>query len=476
MKIQTYIKGHLVLLALATSVGLTSCGVLNTNRYEAPVADEQGLFRGKHPTDTTTIANIPWQEYFTDPNLQTLIEEGIVNNHDLRIAITRIRQAEAGLTIARSAYFPTVALTGQVEHTQISSNAKGKEKALGYNAGDQWFLGIAVQWEADIWGKFNSKSKAAYAQLMNTHAYRNLIQTSLISNIATTYYSLLALDEQLRITRETIGLLQESTSTMKDMMQAGMLNRAGVKQSEALLYSTRVSVPGLEVQIRQLENSLSIMLGRTPGTIIRASLHEQSVSVHLACGVPAQMLAKRPDVFQAEMSFRYAFEMKNVAQRSLYPSLTLGSSSASTVGYASNTLSSFFDLKNVIANIVGGLTQPLFAGNQLRGQLKVAKAQQEEALLVFEQTVLKASQEVSNIIFTYESSLRKNENRTRQVEALTVAMDDTQNLLIAGEANYTEVLNTEQNLLQAQLGQVSDKLEQLQASVNLYRALGGGVE
>ncbi len=470
------IKG-IVLLVLTASIGLTSCGVLNTNKYKSTVTDTQELFRGENPTDTTTIANIPWREYFKDPNLQLLIEEGIANNYDLRIAFTRIKQAEVGLTIAKSAYFPTIALAGQVEHTQISVNGKGKEKVLGYNGGDQWFLGIAVQWEADIWGKLNSKSKASYAQLMNTYGYRNLIQTSLVSNIATTYYSLLALDEQLRITRETIGLLSKSTSTMRDMMQAGMLNRAGVKQSEALLYSTKVSVPSLEMQISQLENSLSLMLGRKPGPITRTSLHDQSVPSHLDCGIPAQMLAKRPDVFQAEMSFRYAFEMKNVAQRSMYPTLTLGTSgNAATVGYVSNTLSQFFDPKKIIANIVGGLTQPLFAGNQLRGQLKVARAQQEEALLTFEQTVLKASQEVSNIMFTYESSLRKNENRAKQVEALTVAVDDTQNLLIAGEANYTEVLNAEQNLLQAQLGQVSDKLEQLQAGVNLYRALGGGIE
>jgi outer membrane protein TolC len=261
---------------------------------------------------------------------------------------------------------------------------------------------------------------------------------------------------------------------MDAMMQAGLLNRAGVKQSEALLRSTLVSVPGLESQIRQLENSLSILVGRKPGSIARTTLMEQAVPSELEHGIPAQMLSKRPDVLQAEMGFRYAFEMTKVAQKSLYPSLTLGSSSS--VGFASNTLSQFFKPTNILANIVGGLTQPIFAGNQLRGQLKVAKAQQEEALLTFEQTVLKASQEVSDIMYTYDSSLRKNEDRSKQVDALAIAVDDTKLLLKAGEANYTEVLNAEQNLLQAELGQVNDKLEQLQASVNLYRALGGGIE
>ena len=469
--IRKYTKG-VVLLGVVLSMGLTSCGVLNTNKYKAPEIDAVDMFRGENPTDTTTIANIPWKEYFTDPALQALIDEGIANNYDLQIAHTRIQQAEAGLLVAKSAYFPTLALAGQVNHTQISQN-KGKERVLGYKGSTQYMLGVAAQWELDIWGKLNSRSKAQYAQLMSTHAYRNLIQTSLVANIATTYYSLLALDEQLRITKETVELLKENTATMNQMMQAGLLNRAGVKQSEALLYGTQVSIPSMEIQIRQLENALSMILGRKPGTIIRTSIQVQGIPAHMDYGIPAQMLAKRPDVYQAEMGFRYSFEMRNAAQRSLYPSLTLGTS---TVGYASNTLTQFFNPTNIMANIIGGITQPLFAGNQLKGQYKIAKAQQEEALLTFQKTVLTASQEVSNILYTYQASLRKNQDRAKQVDALFMAVEDTQLLLKAGEANYMEVLQAEQGLLQAQLGQVGDKLEQLQATVNLYRALGGGIE
>ena len=464
-----------LLLGVIFLMGFTSCGIINT--YKAPEIDSQNLFREENPTDTTTIADIPWREYFTDPALQALIDEGLANNFDMRIAYTRIQQAEAALVIAKSSYFPTIYLAGQVSQTQLSVDKNDNKKVLGYNGGTTWGLGLAVSWEADLWGKLSSRSRAQYANLLATQSYRNLIQTSLVSNIATTYYTLLALDEQLKITKETVGLLKESTATMDAMMQAGLLNRAGVKQSEALLYGTQVSIPSLEMQIRQLENTLSMLVGRNPGTIERATIQNQPVPSRLAYGVPAQMLAKRPDVFQAEMGFRYAFEMKNAAQRSLYPSLTLGSStSPATVGYVSNTLSQFFKPENIIASIVGGLVQPLFAGNQLKGQYKIAKAQQEEALLTFKQTVLNASVEVSNILYTYESSLRKNDDRSRQVESLRTAVNDTKKLLQAGEANYTEVLNSEQNLLQAQLGQVSDKLEQLQATVNLYRALGGGVK
>ena len=465
-----------VLSGIILLMGFTSCGIINT--YKTPEVDSQNMFRDGNPTDTTTIADIPWKDYFTDPALQALIDEGLANNFDMRIAYSRIQQAEAALVIAKSAYFPTIFLAGQVSQTQMSADKDGNnKKVLDYNGGTTWGLGFAVSWEADLWGKLSSKSKAQSANLLGTYAYRNLVQTSLVSNIATAYYTLLALDEQLKITKETVELLKESTATMSAMMQAGLLNRAGVKQSEALLYGTQVSIPSIEMQIRQMENTLSMLVGRVPGPITRKAIQDQSIPARLAYGVPAQMLAKRPDVFQAEMGFRYAFEMKNFAQRSLYPSLTLGSStSPTTVGYASNTLSQFFSIQNIIANVIGGLVQPIFAGNQLKGQYKIATAQKEEALLTFRKTVLNASDEVSTILYTYESSLRKNENRSKQVESLRTAVSDTKKLLQAGEANYTEVLNSEQNLLQAQLGQVNDKLEQLQATVNLYRALGGGVK
>jgi len=461
---------RIVLGSLLLCFTLSSCQVVN--KYKTPEIDSDELYRGENPQDTTTIASIPWNNYFTDPYLQALIKEGLENNYDMRIVFTRIRQAEVNLNMAYAAYFPSATLVGQAQQNRISIT-DGKKDVLG-NSSNQFSLGIAVQWEADIWGKINRQSRARYAQFLNSHAYKNLMRTSLIANIATSYYSLLALDEQLKVTLETIELLKESTATMEAMMTAGMLNGAAVQQSRALLYNTQISVPNLEIQIRKLENSLSVMLGRKPGPIMRYTLDEQTVPATLQHGVPFQMLAKRPDVRQAELSFRSAFEMTNAAQASLYPSITLNS--GSMIGYGATTLSNFFKPEHLFANIIGGLTQPLFARGQLLGQVKIAKAQQEEALLTFEKTVLAAGQEVSDILYTFESSLKKNELRENQVESLDTAVYYTQELLKAGEANYTEVLTAEQNLLQAQLGQVSDKLEQLQAVVNLYRALGGGAE
>lgn len=460
----TILSGMILLL------GFSSCQVMN--KYQSPEVNTSGFFRDKNSEDTTTIANIPWRDYFQDPILQNLIDEGLSQNLDLQITYTRIRQAEVNLGIAKAAYFPSVALVGQVDHSR-SSVKDGKKDVLGSHS-EMYSLGISATWELDIWGKLNRQSKASYAQFLSSHAYRNLIQTSLISNIATSYYSLLALDEQLRVTNETIGLLQESLQTMEAMMDAGLTNAAAVQQSRALLYSTQISVPDLNTQIQKLENSLSVLLGRRPGPIPRRTLQDQQIAQQLKFGVPAQMLAKRPDVQQAELSFRSAFELTNAAQASFYPSITL--STGSMIGYGATTLSNFFKPENIFASIIGGLAQPIFAKKQLTGQLEIRKAQQMEALLTFEQTVLNASKEVSDILFGYESSLQKNDPRKKQVEALTTAVDFTQELLKAGEANYLEVISAEQSMLQAKLNQVNDKLEQLQYSVQLYKALGGGVE
>ena len=325
---------------------LSSCSL--TKRYHTPATDTNGLFRGENPVDTTTIAHIPWRSFFTDPDLQRLIEEGLEANFDLRIAYTQIQQAEANLRITRSAYFPTVALAGQVTHTRTSNGQRGKD-VLGYHT-TEYSLGISSTWEADIWGRLNRQNRAQYARFLNSHAYRDLIRTSLIANIATTYYSLLALDEQLQITQETIRLLQESTETMQIMMEQGMLNAAAVEQSKALYYSTVVSVPDLESSIRRTENALSILIGRKPGPITRTSLADQQADSSMYHGIPMQMLAYRPDVRQAELSFRSAFELTQAARAAFYPSITLGT--GSMIGYSATTLSSFFKPEILIAYII----------------------------------------------------------------------------------------------------------------------------
>ncbi|OJV87563.1 MAG: RND transporter [Bacteroidia bacterium 44-10] len=454
-------------------LGLSSCQVLN--RYQTPEMDTSNLYRNDHREnysgDTATIADIPWREYFTDAYLIGLIEESLEHNADLQVAVTTIRQAEANLNMARVSYFPTVALTGQVTNTTTSD----ADKTLGYNS-QNVSLGIAASWELDIWGKLNRQSRSRYALFLQSHSYRNLIQSSLIANIATSYYSLLALDAQLGITTETVRLLEENVETMMALKEAGMqnVNEAAVEQSRALMLRTKLSIYDLESAIHQMENAISVMLGREPGTIERSSFEAQTVPAKLSTGVPAQLLARRPDVMQAELDFRSAFELTNAAQASFYPSVTLNA--GSMIGFVAPGFSNFFSSENLLANVIGGITQPIFNRGQLKGNLKIAEARQEATLITFENTVLRAGQEVSDILFSYESSVRKNSIRQEQIDSSQKAVEYTKDLLVAGEANYTEVLTAEQNYLSAQLGEVSDKLEQLQYSVNLYRALGGGAE
>ena len=389
----------------------------------------------------------------------------------MQIALTRIKQAEATLSMAKGNRLPDVSAGFQVDHTRTSSGENGRD-ILGYTS-NQNSLGFLASWEVDLWGKLASKSRAQYANYLNSFEYKNLVQTELIANIANKYYNLLSLDRQLQITKETIVLLLEGAETMAALKEAGQQNAAAVEQSNALLYSTQLLVPALESQIRGKENAICLLLGRKPGQIKRTSIGEQTVNTNLRIGVPVQLLSRRPDVKQTELNVLSAYATTDAARASFYPSLTITSAS---FGLAAGGFSDFFRPENIAANIVAGLTQPIFNRHQLKSNLKIAEAQQEEALLNFRNTVLLAGQEVSDILYGYESSLKKNEFRERQIASLTNAVDYSKDLLIAGEAIYTEVLSAQQDLLSAQLNQVNDKLEQLIFSVNLYRALGGGTK
>lgn len=451
-------------------LGVSSCRSYK-DLAQAPAPDSKGLVRDTvaNATDTVSIANIPWKEYFADSKLQQLISEGLSNNMDLKVAVLRIQEAEASLMMANGSKLPSVAVGWQLSHTRTSSGKNGTD-VLGYSTSVNQ-LGFSASWEADLWGKINGQTKIKYAALLNSNENRNLIQTTLIASIAKAYYSLLAYDENLRITKQTVITLQKSAETMQSLMTAGQQNAAAVEQSKALLYSTQLSIPTLETQIRQQEDALCILLGRKPGAVERTSIADETVAPRLSYGVPAGMLARRPDVKQAELSLRSAYSAVDVAKASFYPSFTISSAS---LGFAGG-FTDFFKPANIAANIVAGLTQPLFTKNQLKGNLKIAKAQQEEALLTFQKAVLTAGQEVSDILFGYQSSLSKNETRGKQIESLVKSVDYTQELLKAGEASYTEVLSAQRDLLSAQLNQVNDKLEQLTYGVNLYKALGGGV-
>ncbi|HEY0771129.1 MAG TPA: TolC family protein [Sphingobacteriaceae bacterium] len=454
------------LLLVAFTLAFTSCQVART--YQLPEVNTRALYRDAASGDTTTIADLPWKDLFKDQQLQKLIDEGLTHNINLQIAYTRIRSAESYFKQSRAALLPGVNANAGINLNKLSDAQGG-----GFiNNTRVYQLGLSSSWEADLWGKLSSTSRANLATVLQNKAYSRAVQTGLISSIANYYYSLLALDQQLTITEQTVKNWIQSVETMRALKEAAVVTGAAVVQSEANRYAVEVTIPDLKQRIRETENALSIILGRAPGAIERSDLNSQIVPEVLNTGVPAQLLSRRPDVQQAEYNYRYYFENINVAKSYFYPALTISASG----GLSNTSLSNFFTAGSIFGNLAGGLTQPIFNKRINKTRLEVALAAQDEALLSFKNSLLSAGQEVSDAMSAYQSAQEKNETRTKQLASLQKSIEYTQELLKYGSANYTEVINAQQSYLGAQLNRVNDRLQQLQAVVELYRALGGGLK
>jgi len=454
---------HIILITGIAGV-LYSCNT--ANHFQRDKVNTENLYGSSATTDTATMANKPWSELFTEPYLQKLIKEGLDNNPDLLVAVQKVYEAEAYLGQSKAAMLPGLSAS-------LSDNYL-RNPDLIYPTGPSEVntvqLGVTASWEIDLWGKLRSSKRAAYANLLATDAGQKAVQTRLIATIAATYYSLVGLDAKLVITKQTVKNNIDLYETIKALKESGKVTGAAVVQSEANRYATEVTIPDLEQQIRETENILCLLLGRTPGTIERGKIDEQTLSSVLTTGIPAQLLDNRPDVMQAEFSVMNAFEITNNAHANFYPALTL----TATTGFAATDFNHLIDPKSFAANILGGLTQPLFNKRINTTRLRAAQAQQEEALINFRYALLKAGQEVHNALGSYEWSVQKIALRKLQLEALVKSVDFTKELLTYGSANYTEVLNAQTSLLSAQLSSVNDQLQQLNAVVSLYRALGGG--
>ena len=443
---------------------LYSCNT--SNHFKRDTVNTDNLYGSPATTDSVNIANKPWRELFSETYLQQLIEEGLKNNPDLQIAVQKVYEAEAYLGQSKAAMLPGISVYGQDTYTRNPESIYPD----GPREVNTFQLGVQASWEIDLWGKLRSSKRSAYANLLASDAGQKAVQTRLIANIAATYYSLIGLDAKLVITRQTLKNNIDQVETIKVLKESGKVTGAAVVQSEANRYATEVTIPDLEQQVRETENALCLLLGRTPGTIERGKIDEQTIASILEIGVPAQLLDNRLDVMQAEYGVMSAFEVTNNAHANFYPALTL---TAST-GFVSSDLSQLIDPKSFAANVIGGLVQPLFNKRLNITRLRVAQAQQEEALINFRNTLLKAGQEVHNSLGSYEWSVQKIALRKLQLEALVKSVDYTNDLLKYGSASYIEVLNAQSSLLFAQLSSVNDHLQQLNAIVSLYRALGGG--
>jgi multidrug efflux system outer membrane protein len=458
----SFLKGlsYVSLLVLT----ITSCKV--TRPYTAPEVNTGGLFRGANTTDTNSIATLSWKHVFTDTTLQRLIGEGINRNLDIKIAYTRIQQAEAYYQQSRAAFFPT--LNG---NTGITRSKFSAGQGFGARASiTQYQIGLTSSWEADIWGRLGSNRRANLANLLQSEAAVRAVQTGLVGAIANYYYRLLALDQQLAITEQTVRNWDTTVTTMRALKEAARVTEAAVVQSEAQRYAAEVTIPDLKQTIRETENALSILLATPPSAIMRGRLENQQTVDAMQTGIPVQLLANRPDVQQAELAYRSAFEFTNVARAAFYPALSISGSA----GLNSLNLASLLGPASIAASIGAGLTQPIFNRRLNRTNLVIAQAEQQAAALSFQNVLLTAGQEVSDAISLNETAIEKMAVRTNQLIALQKSVIYTQELLKNGFANYNEVITARQSLLVAELGRVNDRLQQLQAIVNLYRSLGGG--
>ena len=443
---------------------LSSCGIYT--KYERPSdIDTDGLYgqdlnEEAVAVDTASIASLSWRELFTDSHLQALIEHALQGNTDLLSAQQRIKEAEAALSSAKLAYLPSFMLTPQ---GGVSSFDKSK--------GSWTYTGIAsAGWEIDIFGKLTNAKRRSKALYLQSLEYEQAVSTSLIANVANLYYTLLMLDEQYRISEETAVNWRESVRTMRAMMAAGMTNEASVSQSEANCRQVEASLLDLKQQIKEVENSLSILLGEVPGGIERGHLAGQDFPEELTVGVPLQLLSRRPDVKSAELSLASAFYSTNAARSAFYPSITL----SGTAGWTNSAGNMIINPGKLLLSAVGALTQPLFNKGLNIAQLKIAKAQQEEAKLAFQQALLNAGSEVNNALTQVQTARGKTELRTGQITSLENAVRSTQLLMQHGTSTYLEVLTAQQSLLSAQLTQVADRFDEIQGIINLYQALGGG--
>ena len=437
---------------------MTGCSIYKP--YSRPEVQTEGLYRDLEETrDTASIATLGWRNLFSDKNLQALIDKGLERNTDLRVAHTRVKAAEAVLMNARLSYLPSVVLApdGSISGTE------GAKAIKTYN------LAASASWEIDLFGKVTNAKREALAALEGSRAYRQAVETQLIATIANSYYMLLMLDRQLIISEQTLITWKETEHSIEALKRAGKSNDAAVLQAKANRLALEASVVSIRKSIRETENVLSALLADTSHDIMRGALQKQQFPDTLSAGLPIQLLANRPDVRQAEWNLAQAYYATNAARSAFYPSLTLSGS----IGWTNNVGGVVVNPGSWLFSAVGSLMQPLFNKGTNIANLRQAKARQEEALLLFQQSLLDAGKEVNNALTRWQSARIRIDYVNQQIMTLQEAVRKTELLMQHTSTNYLEVLTARQRLLEAELTQAQDKFEEIQGVIDLYHAVGG---
>lgn len=454
-----------------SAITLQSC--IATKDYQKPEVWNEASFN-THQISKDSVATpvVSWREVFTDATLQQHIQTALDNNIDIRVALENINQANATLAQGKAGYLPTFSVGANYTHSVNSINTQfgrilGQRQRL-----DQFDITGSLAWEADIWGKITSRKLANEASYLQTVASHQAVKTQLIASVSSTYYNLLALDEQKKIALKTIANRTQSLETNKALKDAGRVTEVAVKQTEAQLLSAQSLLLDIENNIKLQENAMSTLMGLFPTSIARSSFDSQTMAVNGADGISIAVLNNRPDVLAAELGFRNAFELTNVAKASFYPTLRLTANG----GLQTVDFEKLFDPTSFFASIVSGLAQPILNGRQIRTQYEISLSNQEKALLNYRQTILNASKEISDALYTIDTNTKKLVLKKKEAEAYTTAVSYSQELLNNGMASYLEVLTATESELNAELNVVTTQYNLWNANIQLFKAMGGGVE
>lgn len=441
--------------------------------YHRPSTDTPSSYRGLTPeeaakTDSASLADQKWWEVFQDKELQELIRTALQKNYDARIAAARVLEAQAQLGITRANQFPS--LSGGANITNMRDAASGPIPAFEVTQGQ---VSATAAWNLDFWGQYRRATEEARANLLSSEWARQEVIATLVANVASGYFQLRELDLELEISQHTLDSRKQSLELTRQLTEHGIDTMLDQRQAEELVYTAGAQVPDLERQIEQQENSLSILLGNNPEAILRGlPLTDQPHPPEVPAGLPASLLERRPDIREAEENLIAANAQIGVARAAYFPQISLTGEG----GYQSSALENLFTGPAGLWTLAGSVTQPIFEGGRLRSGMRLAQAQRQEMILTYQKTIQGAFRDVSNALIAY----RKDREFRIQEEQLTASAQDAAQLsetrFRAGVTDYLEVLTNETNYFSDELALAQAQLNELQALVQLYQALGGGWE
>lgn len=463
-------RGFSILIFLPALVLAFTTGCTVGPNYKRPKADVPDGYRGAAPDlakpDVASLGDEKWWEVFQDDQLQQMLRTALTQNYDVRIAAERILEAQAQLGITRSRQFPSVSAGAAAGEQRVAA-----QSSLPAFTTDTEQISASASWEPDFWGKFRRGTEAARANLVASEWARQEVISTLVSNLASAYFQLRELDMELEISQRTLTSRQDSLRLTRVLAEGGATSMLDVRQAEQLVFTAAEQVPDLERRIQQQENFISTLMGRNPGPIDRGrKLTDQPHAPEVPAGLPSALLERRPDIRQAEQQLIAFNAQIGVAKAAYFPQITLTGSG----GTQSTALTNLFSGPSGFFSLTGALTQPIFAGGRIKSGVNLAEAQQREAALAYQQTIQQAFRDVSDSLIAY----RKNQEFRKQQEQLTASAEGAAQLsdlrYKGGAASYLEVLTNQTNYFTAELNLAQAHLRELDALVQLYRALGGG--